>query len=282
MVRLRRVTVKLLGIPYDAHSSYLRGPAEAPQAVRNALNCGSANWATELGALVDPATGIWSDLGDLELDEAVEQALPSIRSAVADAVSDGSPLLSLGGDHLVAWPIVQAMSDRYDDITIVHFDAHPDLYDELDGDRFSHACPFARIMEEEKVARLVQLGIRTMTDHQRQQAERFGVEVHELREWDGLVPELTGSVYVSVDIDALDPAFAPGISHHEPGGMSTRQLIDSLHQLRPASQGGCLHGANLIGADIVEINPQRDLNDMTAMVGAKLTRELLGLLAFQS
>lgn len=271
-ITMRPMTVKLLGVPYDAHSSFLRGPAGAPQAIRQALNCGSANWATELGATVDPESGVWVDLGDLALAEEVQSAVADIREAAAAAIADGSPLMSLGGDHLITWPVIQAMAARHPGLTIVHFDAHPDLYDELDGDRFSHACPFARIMEEGQVGRLLQFGIRTMTDHQRRQAERFGVEVHEFRSWDGVIPALSGPVYVSVDVDVLDPAFAPGISHFEPGGMSTRQLIDSLHQLQA-------NEVQLVGADVVEINPRRDLNDMTAMVGAKLVRELIGLLA---
>jgi agmatinase len=172
---------------------------------------------------------------------------------------------------MVTWPLVSAVTERVDDLTIVHFDAHPDLYDSLDGDRFSHACPFARIMEGGRVARLMQFGIRTMNPHQRAQAERFGVEVHELRDWDGTIPALSGPVYITVDIDALDPAFAPGISHHEPGGMTTRQLLDSIRQIGAGD-------ADVVGADIVELNPRRDVNDMTAMVAAKLTRELLGIL----
>ncbi len=271
-ITMRPMTVKLLGVPYDAHSSFLRGPAGAPEAIRQALNCGSANWATELGATVDPESGVWVDLGDLALAEEVQSAVADIREAAAAAIADGSPLMSLGGDHLITWPVIQAVAARHPGLTIVHFDAHPDLYDELDGDRFSHACPFARIMEEGQVGRLLQFGIRTMTDHQRRQAERFGVEVHEFRSWDGVIPALSGPVYVSVDVDVLDPAFAPGISHFEPGGMSTRQLIDSLHQLQA-------NEVQLVRADVVEINPRRDLNDMTAMVGAKLVRELIGLLA---
>lgn len=266
------MTVKLLGVPYDAHSSFMRGPARAPAAIRAALTCGAANWSTESGIDLDPSHSTdWVDLGDLTLPEEVTGAVTAIRIAAADAISDGAGLLSLGGDHLVSWPLVRAVTDRVDDLTIVHFDAHPDLYDSLDGDRYSHACPFARIMEEGKVARLVQFGIRTMNPHQLEQADRFGVEVHELRDWDGVVPDLTGPVYVTVDIDVLDPAFAPGISHHEPGGMSTRQLLDAINQIGASA-------AHLVGADIVELNPARDLNDMTAMVAAKLTRELLGLL----
>lgn len=277
----RRVTVSLLGVPYDTHSSHLRGPAQAPAAVREALHSGSANWCAETGRDLDPArSSVWEDVGDVSMpaavddpgDEATVASLEAIRSAAADMIADGSPLLSVGGDHLVTWPLVQAVADVAADLTIVHFDAHPDTYDELDGDRFSHACPFARIMEEGAVSRLVQLGIRTMTPHQRDQTERFGIEAIELRTWDGTVPQVTGPVYVSIDVDVLDPAFAPGVSHHEPGGMSTRELLDCLAQLSRMD-------ARVVGADIVEINPTRDLHGMTAMLGAKLVRELLDLLA---
>jgi len=263
--------VSLLGVPYDAHSSFLRGPAGAPAAVRAALTCGSANWCTERGTDLDPAKGArWQDRGDLNLPDEVEPALAAIRAAAADAIADGGRLVSIGGDHLVTWPLVQAMTEVHEGLTILHFDAHPDLYDELDGDRYSHACPFARIMEEGKVARLIQFGIRTMTPHQREQAERFGVEVHEARSGVSMVDDLRGPVYVSIDIDVLDPAYAPGISHHEPGGWSTRQLLDALAAVSAA-------GVPVVGADLVEINPTRDINEMTAMVGAKLIRELLEL-----
>ena len=265
--------VSLLGVPYDAHSSFLRGPAGAPAAVRAALTCGSANWCTERGTDLDPAKGArWQDRGDLDLPDEVEPALAAIRAAAADAIADGGRLVSIGGDHLVTWPLVQAMTEVHEGLTILHFDAHPDLYDELDGDRYSHACPFARIMEEGKVARLIQFGIRTMTPHQREQAERFGVEVHEARSGVSMVDDLRGPVYVSIDIDVLDPAYAPGISHHEPGGWSTRQLLDALAAVSAA-------GVPVVGADLVEINPTRDINDMTAMVGAKLIRELLELVS---
>lgn len=264
--------VKVLGVPYDAHSSFLRGPASAPPEVRAALTGGSANWCTEDGRDLDPReSDAWTDLGDLDLPDDVEVALAAIRSAAASAIADGASLLSIGGDHLVTWPLVQAISARHEQLTIVHFDAHPDLYDELDGDRYSHACPFARIMEEGRVARLVQMGIRTMTPHQREQAERFGVEVLEARDEQAVVPALTGPVYVSIDIDVLDPAFAPGMSHFEPGGWSTRRLLAAIAEI--AAQD-----VAVVGADLVEINPARDVHGLTAMVGAKVFRELLGLL----
>lgn len=266
------MAIKLLGVPYDHHSSFLRGPAEAPPAIRRALTSGSANWCAESGIDLDPSRHHgWRDIGDLDLPDDVEAALAAIRQAAAAETADGSRLLALGGDHLVSWPLVSTCTGRHDDLTVLHVDAHPDLYDELDGDRYSHACPFARIMEEGRVGRLVQLGIRTATPHQRDQAERFGVEMVELGTWDRVVPPLSGPIYVTIDLDGLDPAFAPGVSHHEPGGLTTRELLDILRQV--AAMGG-----EVVGADIVELNPRRDLNDTTAMVAAKLVRELLALM----
>ena len=126
-------------------------------------------------------------------------------------------------------------------------------------------CPFARIMERGVVRRLVQVGIRTATGHQREQARRFGVETIEMKEW-GNAPDLAfdAPLYVSVDLDVLDPAYAPGVSHPEPGGMSTRELIDSIQRL----------DARIVGADIVELNPRRDPSGLSATVCAKLVREL--------
>lgn len=263
--------VSLLGVGYDQHSSYARGAATAPEAVRKELHSGSANYTSELGIEVGPKR--WADLGDLRFPDETSEVVDLIASTAAQHTSDGGRLMSIGGDHMVTWPLVRGVHETHDDLTIVHFDAHPDLYDELDGDRYSHACPFARIMEAGLANRLIQIGIRTMTAHQKDQAGRFGVEVHELRSWDGRLPhDIEGAVYVTIDVDALDPAYAPGTSHHEPGGMTTRQLIDCLHQLAE------IDAATVVAADVVEINPTRDLNGMTAMVGAKLVRECLALM----
>jgi arginase family enzyme len=152
-------------------------------------------------------------------------------------------------------------------LTVLHIDAHPDLYDEFEGRRFSHACPFARIMEEGLAHRLVQVGIRTMNGHQREQARRFGVETIDMRAWaDGVRPHVTGPLYVSIDLDGLDPAFAPGVSHREPGGLSVREVIGFVQALPHP----------LAGADIVEFNPSQDPLGLTAPVAAKLVKELVG------
>ena len=148
---------------------------------------------------------------------------------------------------------------------MVHIDAHPDLYDDLDGNRLSHASPFARALEDGCMTRLVQLGIRTATPHQREQAARWNVTMLSAREVDRFdASALRGPIYLSIDLDGLDPSVAPGVSHHEPGGLTMRELLDVIDALP----------GPLVGADVVELNPTRDLVDMTAMVGAKLVKEI--------
>ena len=254
----------LLGIPFDGQSSYLRGTAEAPGKIREALKCDASNRWTELGAdLGAPET--CEDAGDLRFSE--KEALAAIESGVGALIRQGKRPISLGGDHSITYPIAKAFAKRHQELTIFHFDAHPDLYDQFEGNRLSHACPFARIMEAGLAKRLVQIGIRTATRHQREQAQRFAVEMVEMR---GLPAYGTlkadGPVYISFDIDVLDPGFAPGVSHREPGGMTVREAIAHLH----AIQG------DVVGADIVEYNPVQDIAGMTAAVAAKVVKEILG------
>ncbi len=255
--------VVLLGACSDVNSSMLRGAADAPPLIRAALLSGSSNLTAETGLCLDGHPRV-ADHGDVGGDDAA--TLSAIEERVAAIAAAGDMPLVLGGDHAVTVPIVRALARRHGPLAILHFDAHPDLYDELDGNRTSHACPFARIMEEGLAKRLVQVGIRTLNKHQREQAERFGVEVHEMRSFDvaSFAPDLAAPAYLSFDMDALDPAFAPGVSHFEPGGLSVRDVLTVVHKLRTP----------LVGADIVEYNPRRDLNGMTAMVAAKLVKEI--------
>lgn len=324
-------TPTLLGVPWDRSSSYLRGAAAAPAAIRAALRCAAGNSFTESlrdlampGSSIagTPVEGTWADAGDLELPEGGAGAgaemgtklgadlgaemggriMPSagtparragtappafrlIEDGVAAVLAGGGLPLVLGGDHAVSYPVVRAVARRHGPLAILHVDAHPDLYPDLDGDRWSHACPFARILEEGLATRLVQVGIRAMNSVQRAQAERFGVEVIDMRTWSaGVRPDLAGITYVSIDLDGLDPAFAPGVAHREPGGLTTRELLTLLQALPPG----------LCGADVVELNPACDLGagggapaaggelaaanaplGLTALVAAKLVEELV-------
>ena len=254
----------LLGVPFDGNSSFLRGAAEAPPLIREALRCNSSNLWTENGVDLGRADG-FGDAGDLALSE--QTAFEQIERSVGDLCAKAQRPVCLGGDHSITYPVLRAVAKRYQNLTIVHFDAHPDLYDEFEGNRHSHACPFARIMEERLAKQLIQVGIRTMNQHQRLQAHRFKVEVVEMRELPAYRRlKLRGPVYISFDMDVLDPAFAPGISHREPGGMSVREAISHLHAIR----------GNIVGADIVEYNPRQDVSQLTAMVAGKILKEILG------
>lgn len=259
-----RGTPTLVGIPFDAQSSYLRGAADAPPKIREALRCDASNGWTELGVDVGFAES-FSDAGDLRFGEG--DAFEFMEAAIANLLEKGSRPISVGGDHSITFPIVKAFGTRHRELTIFHFDAHPDLYDEFEGNRLSHACPFARIMEAGLARRLVQLGIRTATGHQREQAKKFGVEMIEMRSLPAYEKlKGAGPVYISFDMDVLDPAFAPGVSHREPGGMTVREAIAQLHAIE----------GQIVGADLVEFNPVRDLDGMTATVAAKIVKEILG------
>jgi arginase len=255
----------LLGIPLDHNSSFLRGPAQAPPLIREAFH--SDHWNKTTETRVDlGAAGIFEDAGDLPAMDAPD-AFKRIVDTITKIVEAGKRPVSLGGDHSITAPILRAIGKRIPAITLVHFDAHPDLYADYEGNPHSHASPFARIMEEQLVHRLIQIGVRTLNAHQHEQAEKYAVKIYEIKNLpDPTHLNLAGPIYVSFDMDALDPAFAPGVSHWEPGGMTTREAISYLHALP----------GPIIGADLVEFNPVQDATGLTATVAAKILKELLG------
>src|SRR5215813_3357274 len=256
------MNVALIGIPWDENSSFMRGAAKAPPAIRAAFKSESANLWSETG--IDFGSTPILDAGDVEPIPSVAM-INRITESIAALLGQDCRPISLGGDHAITYPVVKAFAKKYPRLGILHFDAHPDIYDEFQGNRYSHACPFARIMEEGLVERLVQVGIRTATGHQREQIERFGVEAVEMKDFrDDLTIEFDTPVYISFDIDGLDPAFAPGVSHREPGGLSTRQALNVIQRLK----------ADVVGADLVEFNPRMDSTGVTAMVCAKLLKEI--------
>jgi len=257
--------LKLIGIPYDANSSYLRGSALAPKQIRLMETEGSANRFCEFGnEIIDGVN--YQDCGDLEFTEIdAAFAYKKVRETISKELTDGSKIISLGGDHSVSFPVIEAFSECYSNLNVLHLDAHADLYDNFENNPYSHASPFARLMEKGVLNSLTQVGIRTFNTHQKEQANRFGVKVIEMKDFNmDFINSLETPLYISLDIDVLDPAFAPGISHHEPGGMTSRQLISVIQNIN----------VPIVGADIVELNPKRDFNNATAMVAYKLFKEL--------
>lgn len=251
--------ILIQGIKFDEKSSYQTGPKLAPPLIREALHSGSLNLFAENGVSIE--TPMIEDKGDFEIANYFD-----IEGITEKHLDSKVKIFTLGGDHSITFPIIKAHHKKYPKLDILHIDAHSDLYHDFDGDPYSHACPFARIMENQYAIKLVQVGIRTLNTHQAEQAERFNVEIHQMKNYDlSKIPQFENPLYISLDIDALDPAFAPGVSHHEPGGFSSRQVIDLIQNIN----------TEVVGADIVEYNPNRDFQNMTAFVVAKMMKEIL-------
>ncbi|XP_060674743.1 arginase 1, mitochondrial isoform X2 [Ziziphus jujuba] len=181
-------SASLLGVPLGHNSSFLQGPAFAPPRIREAIWCGSTNSATEEGKeLNDPR--ILTDVGDVPVQEirdcgVDDDRLMNVISESVKLVMEEEPLrpLVLGGDHSISFPVVRAVSEKLGGpIDILHLDAHPDIYHAFEGNKYSHASSFARIMEGGYARRLLQVGIRSITSEGREQGKRFGVEQYEMR-----------------------------------------------------------------------------------------------------
>ncbi len=247
------------GICYDEKSSFLRGPAKAPQLIRDRLWSSAYNHYAEDGTEVSP--DMIEDIGDYTPEQYWD-----IYDHTKKHLTQGAKLLSIGGDHSVSYPIVKAFAKYHGGFDILHIDAHGDLYDSYEGDKHSHACPFARIMEDQLTERLIQVGIRTFTPHQREQVVKYGVEVIEMKDFEtDELPQFDRPLYISLDIDAFDPAYAPGVSHQESGGLTPRQVLGIIQNLK----------VPVLGADIVEYNPDKDVGGITSALSGKLMKEIL-------
>ena len=270
--------VALLGFPEDRNSSFMRGAAGAPPLVRAALSSPASNAFSERGVDLGELVTDFGDLpredsGDHDHAALLRKASPAILRILSQ---DHVPLV-LGGDHSITYAVVKSIARAAGGPppVIIHFDAHPDIYDSFEGSLSSHACQMARICEEGLAARLISLGVRTLTPHQRRQVEHFGVHVVAASDFpargelgpllEGLVPP-GSAIYLSLDVDVLEPGLAPGVSHREAGGLTPRQCIDAIQALP----------GEVIGADVVEFNPSRDVDGLTASVVAKLVKEIAG------
>ena len=253
---------RMLGFEWDASSSHSRGPALGPSVVRR-LFSGEASSPYSID-LVDMRKAIESFIVP-DLPEEGDKARAIIEKTVADCIAAGHAPLSIGGDHSVTYPILRAVAAKHGQINILHIDAHPDLHDSFEGDRFSHACPFARAHEDGLIAKHVVAGVRCWDAHQYAQAKKYGVTILRADQGGEVPAEIfSGPLYMSIDLDGLDPAFAPGVSHPEPGGLSTLDVLNMIRRIK----------GPLIGADVVELNPERDFQMTTARVVVRLVKEL--------
>jgi len=264
-----------VGLPDASQSSFHRGSAHAPQRIRSAYDGNCYNSTTESG--VDLA-GAVADLGDLPSKSSWELTARSYQEFAAWLFQIRQIPFFAGGDHAVTVPLIAALAEIGAPVHIIQIDAHPDLYLDYEGSRSSHACTISRALEMSHVASVTQLGIRTMNASQRPQFERYRERGHifHARDLIGELPELShipngAPVYMTVDLDGFDPAFAPGVAHPVPGGLTSRQVLNFVQNAH----------WKLVGMDAVEVNPDLDVNDQTAILAARVLHEGMGYAARQ-
>lgn len=216
---------------------------------------------------------IYYDAGDIPLPFGnAEKSLQQIADFVSKVLSHGKVPIGLGGEHLVTWPIVQEMAKHYPDLAVIHIDAHADLRTDYEGEVYSHATPLRKIAELIGGQNVYQFGIRSMTKEEVLYAKEAGIHFYPFDVVEPLkrsLPELKGrKVYVTIDIDALDPAHAPGTGTPEPGGITTREMLEAIHLIACSD-------LKVVGADLVEVAPAYDPTEQTPIVAAKLVREML-------
>ncbi|QZA32981.1 agmatinase [Hydrogenibacillus sp. N12] len=261
--------VVLFGAPMDWTVSFRPGARFGPEAIRRA----SVVLETYSPALDgDLADVLYADAGDVALPFGnTALALERLEAVAAGLVAAGKVPFALGGEHLVSLPLVRAVRRRYPDLAVVHIDAHADYREAYEGEVLSHATVIRRIAEAVGGGRVFSFAVRSGT------AEEFRAARSELRFFpfalaeplEAVLPELAGRpVYLTVDIDALDPAYAPGTGTPEPDGISPAELFSALRRLAAA-------GVRLVGADLVEVAPAYDPTERTAVLAAKIVRELL-------
>lgn len=263
------------GIPFDAAVSNRPGARFGPQAIRraSAIFDNDPQYPFDLD-LFETLSVV--DRGDCLLDYGNPQKTPAtIEREAAKIIKDDAFLLSLGGDHFVTWPLLKAHAQTFGPLALVQFDAHQDTWPD-DGKRIDHGSFVGRAAKEGIIdpGRSIQVGIRTHAPEDCGIKILHGHDIEEMRAADiaYAIAERTAGrrVYVTFDIDCLDPAFAPGTGTPVAGGPSSAKMLSVLRQLG---------GLDIVGADIVEVAPAYDHADITAIAGATVAMHYLGLLA---
>ncbi len=256
--------IVLFGCPFDGTSSYRPGSRFAANAIRE------ASWSLETYSPAldrDLADVKFHDAGDIELPFGdTQRTLAMVRSLTAEILTSNKIPFMIGGEHLLTLPTVEACFDAYPDLQVIQFDAHCDLRDDYLGDRLSHACVARRILDFVSPDHVFQFGVRSGTRDEFGFAQKHGLQ-HEIDDITRIRKRIgTKPVYVTIDLDVLDPSVLPGTGTPEPGGLHFQQLVDTIYQLQ------ALH---IVGLDVVELSPQLDPTGVSNIVAAKVIRECL-------
>ncbi len=265
--------VAIVGCPLDVTTTYRHGCHEAPRAIRMSSES-IETFSPLLGQdLLDTP---FSDLGDIDFrDNYIEGCLDMIQDTVANVLRESAIPLCLGGEHTITLPIIKSVDKLYPECVVIQIDAHADLRMDYEGIHLSHASVMRRIAEIIGPRRIIQLGVRSGTKEEFVWMRNHGT----LLEWRTLGEKILANkiggkpVYLTIDIDALDPACMPATGNPEPGGMFYHDLERFLRMMR---------SFKLVGADVVELNPELDPSEVGSITTSKIVRELLLIMSKDS
>lgn len=255
----------IVGLPYDGTTSFRPGTRFGPEAIR------AASWGLETYSPIQDA-----DLEDVRYYDAGELEFPLgnrdeilriIRENTRDVLKAGKRWLGLGGEHLVTAPVIDAYVEKYPNLAVLHFDAHADLRDDYLGEKLSHATVLRRVVDRVGPDSLVQIGIRSGPREEFDWMRRHGTLLESKDDLPRAMERLAGRpVFLTIDLDVLDPSVMGGTGTPEPGGMSFKEFTDWLL---------CFRGLNYVGADVVELSPHYDPTGVSTVVAAKVVREVM-------
>lgn len=259
----------IYGMPMDFTVSFRPGSRFGPPRIRE-VSIGLEEYSPYLDRSLEDIE--YFDAGDLLLPFGnAARSLDIIGEFVHGVLEDGKMPIGLGGEHLVSWPIFQEVYKKYPDMAIIHFDAHADLREQYEGEPLSHSTPLRKAAGLIGGKNIYQFGIRSGSREEWEFAKE-NINFHPFEVLEPLkkvLPELAGRpVYLTIDIDVLDPSAAPGTGTAEAGGITSKELIDAVHAIARS-------GVNIVGCDLVEVAPAYDPTEQTQIVAAKVIREML-------
>ncbi len=258
--------IVMFGVPYDGTTSFRPGTRFGPEYVRKE-SYGLEEYSPYF-EIEYPNKKI-IDIGDLDLDISDKmRVLDQIENQTKAIIADEKTPFMIGGEHLVSYPQVKALSEKFDDIHIIHLDAHADLREEYGGSKFSHATVMKRCLDIVGPSRIFQFGIRSGTKEEfTSYSESVYTEKFDLNSIDNILPNLKGkNIYLTIDLDVLDPSVFPGTGTPEPGGVTFKELINFIQKIS---------SLNFIGMDVVELSPHYDQSGTSTAAACKVVRELL-------
>jgi agmatinase len=261
---IKDADILLIGIPYDGTSSFRPGSRFAPNAIRE-TSYGIETYSPIFDKDIEEDLSI-CDIGDMELPFGNFQKATYIIEKKLEEIPS-KKVVSIGGEHLITLPIVKNFYKKYNDIYLIHFDAHADLRDDYLGEKLSHATVIRRIAEIIGFEKVFQYGIRSGTKDEYNLIKKHKTLNRSIDEIKNIIGK--SHVYISVDLDVLDPSIFPGTGTPEPGGFSFNELINFIRQL---------DSLNIVGCDVVELSPHYDNSGVSTIVAAKVIRELFYIL----